>query len=260
MKVLIYQSIPAFADVAENLNTIERCCVSAASLHVDVAVFPELFLTGYNIGDKVRELAEEVTGPSVMRLLEIAKVSGIAIVTGFAERRGADLYNSALAISAEGQICGHHNKVFLFGDREKQIYKPGSGFPVFELAGRRCGLSICYDIEFPEVTRDMKKRGVEVVFVPTANMEPYNDVPTTLVRARALESGVAIVYANLSGVEGDQQYTGLSAVVLPDGKDLARAGSDACILIGDLGPGLSRNDQVPLSRQMEDLSEGIRSF
>ena len=72
MKVLINQSTPAFCDVAANLATIERHCQSAQSLQLDVVVFPELFLTGYNIGGKVEALAEEIDGPSVRRLREIA--------------------------------------------------------------------------------------------------------------------------------------------------------------------------------------------
>jgi 5-aminopentanamidase len=260
MKALICQSTPDFGDVAANLSTVERCCASASMLEVDVAVFPEMFLTGYNLGNKVAELAEAVDGPSMKRLSEIARQSRIAIVTGFAERRDGEFYNSAVAISTSGAVLAHHNKVFLFGEAEKQLYRPGSSFPVFELAGRKCGLSICYDIEFPEVARDMKRRGVEVIFVPTANMEPYYEVPTTLVRARALESGIAVVYANLSGSEGDQHYTGMSAVVLPDGKDLMRAGSDSCILIGDLAPGLGRNDILPFSSQMQDLNSTRRNF
>lgn len=260
MKVLINQSTPAFCDVAANLATIERHCQSAQSLQLDVVVFPELFLTGYNIGGKVEALAEEIDGPSVRRLREIAATRRVAIITGFAERQGADLYNSAIAIGADGEIAGHHHKVFLFGAKEKQTFRAGTEFPVFKLAGRSCGLAICYDIEFPEVSRDMKRGGAEIIFVPTANMEPYFEVPTTLVRARALENGVAIVYANMCGAERDQRYTGLSGVVLPDGKDLARASHDQCILICDLEPGLARNEQLPSSRQLEDLRTSIRSF
>lgn len=260
MKVLINQSTPAFCDVAANLANIERHCQSAQSLQLDVVVFPELFLTGYNIGGKVETLAEEIDGPSVRRLQEIAATRRVAIITGFAERQGADLYNSAIAIGADGEIAGHHHKVFLFGAKEKQTFRAGMEFPVFKLAGRSCGLAICYDIEFPEVSRDLKRRGAEIIFVPTANMEPYFEVPTTLVRARALENGVAIVYANMCGVERDQRYTGLSGVVLPDGKDLARASHDQCILICDLEPGLARNELLPSSRQLEDLRTSIRSF
>jgi 5-aminopentanamidase len=260
MKVLINQSTPAFGDVAANLATVERYCTTAQSLKVDVAVFPELFMTGYNIGDKVEMLAEEIDGPMVSGLQKIAIKCGVAIIMGFAERRGKELFNSAIAIDAYGQIVAHHHKVFLFGAREKDTFRAGTEFPVFKLAGRNCGLAICYDIEFPEVTRHLRRRGAEIVFVPTANMEPYFEVPTTLVRARALENGVAIVYANMCGMEGLQRYTGLSGVTLPDGKDLARAGYDSCVLICDIEPGLTRNEQLPYSRQLEDLKSDAREF
>ena len=156
----------------------------------------------------------------------------------------------------ESQLARKYRQMFsqdLFGKKEKQTFFAGTEFPVFKLADRTCGLAICYDIEFPEVSRNMKRRGAEIIFVPTANMEPYFEVPTTVVRARALENGVAIVYANMCGTESEQHYTGLSGVVLPDGKDLARAGHDDCILICDLEPGLAKNKRMHSSSQLEDL-------
>ncbi len=85
-------------------------------------------------------------------------------------------------------------------------------------------MAICYDIEFPEFARELKRRGADVIVVPTANMEPYFEVPNTFIRARALENGIFVVYANYCGTEGDLKYTGLSGVTGPDGIDLARAG------------------------------------
>ncbi len=260
MKVLVFQSTPAFGNVAANLKTIETICMMAAQAKVEVAVFPELFVSGYNLGTKIHDLAESMDGPIVIRLRQIAKAHGLAIIAGYPEKREDRFYNSVVAISPQGEIIGHHNKVFLFGDQEKSLFSAGTGFPVFEIAGRKCGLSICYDIEFPEVTRDMKKRGAEIVFVPTANMKPYFDVPTTLVRARALENGMAIVYANLCGTEDNLHYTGQSAIVLPDGSDLVRAGNDSAILISDLEPGLSRNTQLPLSSQVQDMASFYKSL
>ncbi len=225
-----------------------------------MAVFPELHVSGYNLGTKIHDLAESVEGPVVGKLRLIAKTFGIAFIAGYPEKRETKFYNSVVAISSQGEIIGHHNKVFLCGDHEKFLFSAGSSFPVFEIAGRTCGLSICYDIEFPEVTRDMKKRGADIIFVPTANMKPYFDVPTTLVRARALENGLAIVYANLCGTEDNLHYTGLSAIVLPDGSDLVRAGHDSAILISDLGPGLDRNTQLPLSSQAQDMVSFYKSL
>lgn len=253
MKILSYQSTPVFGDVGANLKTIEQTCQAAALLGIDVVVFPELFLSGYNLGARVAEFAEAADGASLEIMRKIAKSTGVAIVAGYPEREGTDLYNSAVAIDGQGRCVGHHRKVHLFGLKEKQYFCPGDTFSVFQLAGHTCALSICYDIEFPEVSRNIKRQGAEIVFVPTANMEPYFDVPTTLARSRALENGLAIVYANLCGSEGDQTYTGLSAIIGPNGKDIARGGTQEVILIGDLATSLARNNSHPLSSQIGDL-------
>ena len=253
MKILVHQTLPAFCDIAANVATIAATCRSAAGLQVDVVVFPEFFLTGYNLGSALNDVAIVSDGPVIAELCAIAQTTGTAIIVGFPERSGTDLFNTAIAITADGRVAALHRKVFLFGAGEKRQFRAGDDFPVFDLAGHRCGLSICYDIEFPEVTRGLRQRGATVVFVPTANMVPYYDVPTTLVRARALENGLVIVYANLCGVEGAQRYTGQSAVVAPDGNDLCRAGADDAILIVDIAPALSRNSRNPVSNQIDDL-------
>ena len=82
---------------------------------------------------------------------------------------------------------------------------------------------------------------------------PHFDVLTTLVRARALENGLVVVYANLCGVEDDLEYTGQSVIVAPDGKDLARAGQDSAILMADDASSLARNRSKPTSNQLTDL-------
>ena len=253
MKALVYQDHSAFCDKAANIARIGSVCASAAELGVDISVFPELFTTGYNLGDRVRDLAEPIDGPTVTTLRQIAIRTGVAIVTGFAESVGDKVYNSAIAISADGELVGHHHKVFLFGDTEKSLFSRGTKFNVFELAGRRCALSICYDIEFPEAVRGIARQKAEILFNPTANMMPYNEVPITLARARALENGMLVIYANMCGQEGDHEYTGLSAIIAPNGCDLARAGGDSAVLIADLEPALEQNRKTPFSTQLTDL-------
>lgn len=254
MKTLVYQGLSAFCDKAANIAIMESVCTGAEEFGVDISVFPELFTTGYNVGNRVRDLAEPIEGPTMTALCEIAIRTGVAIVTGFIESVGDKVYNSAVAISAKGELVGHHRKVFLFGDTEKSIFWAGDKFVSFELAGHRCALSICYDIEFPEAVREIARQKVEILFNPTANMIPYNNVPTTLARARALENGMVVIYANLCGEEAEQQYTGLSAIIAPDGRDLARAGVNSAILIADLQPALEQNRRAPLSTQLNDLA------
>jgi hypothetical protein len=132
MKILLFQATPVFGNPNANLQTIENTCQIAGDLGVDIAIFPELFVSGYNLGARLHELAERADGPNVSRLCNIAKSSGVAIIAGYPERRDGKFFNSAIAISNRGDILGQHNKVFLFGDDEKKLFSPGNGFPVFE--------------------------------------------------------------------------------------------------------------------------------
>ncbi|TBU98904.1 carbon-nitrogen hydrolase [Stutzerimonas kirkiae] len=253
LKITAYQGTPSAADKAANLGLVERVCRAATLLGSDVTVFPELFVTGYNLGERLLTLAEPLDGDSLDELARIARTHRQAIVIGLPERDGDSLYNTAVAIDAEGRLLARHRKVFLFGEVEKRLFRPGDSFDTFELCGQRCGLSICYDLEFPESAREVAWRGARVLFNPTANMSPYHEVPATLARARALENGLVVVYANLCGHEGDQEYTGLSAIIAPDGTDLARAGRDTCLLLADTAPSQRRWEVHPWSTQLADL-------
>lgn len=254
MKLLLVQETPAFADPAANLERIDDILAAAARFDVVIAVFPEMFLTGYNIGEKARDLAEPADGAHERALRRSAARTGVALVVGLPQRQGDRVRNTALAIDRDGGIAGRYAKVQLFGEGEKAMFEAGTEHLTAELAGCRVGLAICYDIEFPECARRLAKHKVDAILVPTANMVPYWDVPTTLVRARALENGVTIAYANLAGQEGDLTYTGMSAVVGPDGRDLARAGTDPALLIVDIGPALGRAAESPMSTQARDVS------
>ena len=252
-KILICQSAAHFGDKAANVETIRRTVAAATELGVDVAVFPELFLSGYNIGDLAASLAEPVDGAMIGQLRNIARETGTALVTGFIEQDGASLKNATVAIDGAGQIAGLHRKVRLFGPWENAVFTAGEEFRSFPFLGTTCGLAICYDIEFVETGRALARQETKLVLNPTANMDPFVDVPTTLVRARALENGLAIAYANLCGTEGDLTYSGASCIVGPDGRDRARAGRGPAVLVADCGIDAPDVDQGLISTQLRDL-------
>lgn len=253
MQILCYQSTPHSGDIQQNLHTVAVKAKAAGLLDVDVLVFPELFVTGYNIGDETLTLAQSLDGEAIKQLQQIAQENAVAIVIGFPERVEQQVFNSAVAINSQGEIVGHHRKVFLFGDKEKALFAVGDGFGVFELNGYQCGISICYDIEFPEVIRNLAQQGAKIIFNPTANMQPYTAVPKTLIRARALENDVVVVYANLSGEENGLAYTGLSAIISPEGEDLARAGEQEALLIADVSHYIQKDKQHVFSTQLAEL-------
>jgi len=220
-------------------DRLEAAARDAAGQGADLLVGPEMLLSGYNIGAAaVRAAAEPLDGPSAARIAAIAASAGIAVLYGYPEL-GADgaVYNAARLIGRDGRPLLNQRKTHLYGGLDRALFAPGGGdFPLAEVGGLRCGVLICYDVEFPELVRRHALAGADAVLVPTALMEPYDVVATTVVPARAFENGLFVAYANRCGREGELTYCGLSTVAGPDGAVLARAGRDEALLIADLDP------------------------
>lgn len=236
MKVAVYQEKSPSGGVADALERIRRRALAAAAAQVDLVIFPEMFLTGYNIGDAVFALAEPASGPSAAAVEAIARDSGVSILYGYPERSGDLIFNSALLIHPTQGAIANYRKTHLYGTEEKRLFAPGDNLVVAEPDGLKVGILICYDVEFPEAVRALALAGAELIAVPTALIEPFDIVARTLVPARAFENQVYVAYAGLCGREGSLGYCGLSCIVGPDGKDLARAGADAALLVTDIDP------------------------
>jgi len=237
MRLAVYQGPGASGDVPANLATIRRVAARAAAEGARLVVFPELFTTGYNLGARLRELAEPVPGPAFDAIGASAADAGVAILTGFCERDGARLFNSAVLVERDGSLRAVHRKCHLFGATEAELFTPGGALAVVELERLRVGILICYDVEFPEAARALVLAGAELVAVPTTLMAPNDLVARALIPTRATENQVFVAYANRTGSEGDLAYVGQSCIVGPGGEDLARAGRDEeRLLLADLDP------------------------
>jgi len=234
MKVGIYQCEGVPGSKGKNLAILQRAARGAAEQGAGLIMFPEMFLTGYNIGDTVFNLAESSTGPSAEKAAEIARKTGIALLYGYPERSQEGIYNSALLIDAQGKMLANCRKTHLYGDQENRCFQPGDELVLAELEGLKIGFLICYDVEFPEAARMLAVAGAELIAVPTALMEPYCRTARILVPARALENQVFVAYVNRCGAEGDLDYCGLSCVAGPDGKDVVRAGRTEELLVADI--------------------------
>ncbi|MDY7562209.1 carbon-nitrogen hydrolase family protein [Pseudomonas sp. 10B1] len=237
MRIALYQCPPLPLDVSGNLERLALKASQAATQGADLLVFPEMFLTGYNIGAKAAfYLAEARDGESAQRVMAIAQAAGIAILYGYPERSSeGQIYNSVQLIDAQGKSLAHYRKTHLYGDLDQSMFTAGGDdFPVIELNGWRLGLLICYDLEFPENTRRLALAGAELIVVPTANMKPYDFVAEVTVRARAFENQCYVAYANYCGSEGDIHYCGLSSIAAPDGSRIAQAAEDETLIIGTL--------------------------
>lgn len=228
MHIALSQCPPQPLAVVDNLARLQAQVRAAKARGVELLVFPEMFLTGYNIGsDAVQRLAEAANGPSAHVIAGIAEAHGMAIAYGYPERAAdGQVYNSAQLFDARGNSRLNYRKTHLFGELDRTMFSPGGDhFPVVELNGWQVGMLICYDIEFPETARRLALSGAELILVPTANMLPFEFIADVTVRSRAFENQCFVAYANYCGEEGSIRYCGLSSVAGPDGARAVQAGA-----------------------------------
>jgi len=260
MKLALYQGpgVPCRAD--ENRSTMIRVVRQSADAGCDLVVFPELFASGYNIGDAVFGLAEPADGPTAESLAAAARDHGIAVLAGYPERDGESVYNAAMLIDAHGARIANARKTHLFGGEEKRLFAPGDSLTVAEVGELRIGILICYDVEFPEAVRALALAGADIVVVPTSLMRPFEQVAERVVPVRAFENQVFLAYANRCGREGNLDYCGASCIIAPDGGELARANHTETLIAADIDPAAyagSREDNPYLDDRRPGLYRAL---
>ena len=196
----------------------------------DLMLLPEGFTCGYNIADQIAELAEPSDGPTAKHIAAFAQKHNTAILYGYAERDGDTIYNAAQCINADGKSIANHRKLMLPPGFEQEHYTAGTTATIFTFNGIKCGILICYDIEFPETLRHLADQGVQCVLAPTALGADWGVVSERTAPTRAFENGIYMAYANSTGTENGAAYFGGSCIVGPNGQDIARAGDAPCML------------------------------
>ncbi|MEV5875796.1 carbon-nitrogen hydrolase family protein [Streptomyces sp. NPDC052101] len=237
MRTALLQSSGRPGSVAENLKVLDEAAGRAAAAGAALLAAPEMFLTGYAIGDAIGRLAEPADGDWADAVAETGTRHGIAIAYGYPERAGETVYNSVQLISADGTRLANYRKTHLFGCFERDHFTPGEQ-PVVqaELNGLTVGLMICYDVEFPENVRAHALAGTDLLVVPTAQMHPFQFVAESLVPVRAWENQMYVAYVNRVGQEGEFEFVGLSVLAGPDGVARARAGRTEQLVLADADP------------------------
>ena len=235
------------ADKARNLETAERLVRESAAAGAELVVLPEKWNV---LGDAavLREGAEPLDGPTLGAARDWARELGIDLVAGsIAERaEGAEkAFNTSVHIDADGELRGVYRKIHMFdvdvggvSYRESESEDPGEEIVVSEGGpeGAGLGLTVCYDLRFPELYRILAVRGARVITIPSAfTMDTGKDHWDVLLRARAIENQAFVIAPNQVG-EAPPQYRsyGRSAIVDPWGVVLARAPDEECFISADL--------------------------
>ena len=237
MKAAVVQ-MSSGADVDANIAAADRLVRAAAADGAQLIVLPEKW-TVIGGPEDLRAGAQALDGPAISWARETARELGIDLVAGsIAERVDGKgrLPNASVHVGPDGEIRAVYRKLHMFdvdiegkSYRESDTDEPGDEIVVSETSqGVKLGLSICYDVRFPELYRALALRGARVIAIPAAFTLPTTrDHWEVMVRARAIENQVFVLAANQVGAHpGGHHSGGHSLIVDPWGVVLARMGEE----------------------------------
>ncbi len=219
IKVSIVQMNVKAEDPISNREKAKYLIENAIIEKPDVIILPEMWTTGFYF-NKINEISDIEGKPTLNLIKDMAKKYNTDIISGsFANSIKEKLYNSAFVINRRGEIVASYDKIHLFKSmKENEYFTGGSETCIFEIEGIKCGLIICYDLRFPELTRKLAVQGIKILFVsaqwPSQRIEHWN----ILLRARAIENQIFIVACNIAGEYEQDVFNGNSMMISPLGE------------------------------------------
>jgi deaminated glutathione amidase len=234
------------ADPSENLDSADRLTRAAASEGARLIVLPEKW-TALGSDEQQRAAADTLEGEAITWARDVARELRIDLVAGSVLERlpGQDkLANTSVHVDPHGEVRAAYRKLHMFdvevagrSYRESEIEEPGDEIVTSELdGGVGLGLTICYDLRFPELYRILAVRGASVIVVPAAfTLATTRDHWEVLLRARAIENQAFVVAANQVGEHpGGHRSGGRSMIVDPWGLILAQAPDRPAYVLAEL--------------------------
>ena len=225
---------PAFDPREKNFDRLQAWAKRAQQEDAELAIFGELYLTGYGSGTSMHHyaLAPCQDDPWVSQLTEVARSSGLWLIVGTASAGPTvpgDIYNSAFLISPEG-LTGVYSKthVATFVVDEKTLadegcfYSAGSDINVHDTPFAKLGIQVCYDVHFPEISRVLALKGAEVIINISAAVSGFERFWEVLLPVRAEENQIWYVMSSVVGQQGDASFFGGSRVMTPNGQEHVR--------------------------------------
>lgn len=225
-------------DKNKNLKQAERLIKKATSKKVDFIVLPEVFNFRGSLNE-ASKASETIPGYSTNLILKLAKRFQVWILIGslMEKTRGQDSgvrgqkpFNTSVLINPRGKVVAKYRKMHLFDIKlkgkeilESKRNQPGKTPKIVSINKAKVGLSICYDLRFPELYRYYSKKGAEIICIPSSFTKPTGEAHWhTLVKARAIENLAYVIAPNQAGVgsQGVKTY-GHSLIADPWGKILA---------------------------------------
>ena len=231
MKIALLQYSPLWEDKEANKKKILSIVKDIKG--IELLIFPEMSLTGFTM--KSKEMAEGIQGDSFRFFSSIAKDKSTNILAGIIERRNNRIYNTLIHIKPDGNLVKLYRKVHPFSySGEDEHYNAGVRPAMTKIKKWKIGLTICYDLRFPELFRKYGKKRVHLIVNianwPDTRIEHWR----TLLKARAIENQCYVVGVNRVGDDPKLHYLGFSSVFDPMGKEIISVENEDQIILAEL--------------------------
>jgi deaminated glutathione amidase len=234
-------------NLAENLSNVERFLDQAADMGAQFVGLPE-FWTYLGPSSGFESAAQTIPGPIIEILQEKAREHNMIVHGGSIVERDPQLagkfYNTSVLINRDGEIVARYRKIHLFdvdlsnGEKhyESERIEPGNDIVIAEIDGITFGLTICYDLRFPELYRLLALKGAQIIMVPAGfTLHTGRDHWEVLLRARAIENLCYVIApAQVGTYPPNRQCFGRSMIVNPWGLVLAQAQDSPTAIIADI--------------------------
>lgn len=231
MKIALVQYSPVWENKSASMEKLKSLLAQTDA--IDLLIFPEMTLTGFTM--KSNDFAEELEGESYIFFSSLAKEKKCAILFGMIEKGKKKNFNTLVHLNNQGKIISTYRKIHPFSySTEDVFYGKGKNTVVTKVKGIKIGLSICYDLRFPELYRFYAKDKVHLIVDianwPDTRVEHWR----TLLKARAIENQCYVAGANRVGTDPEHAYNGFSAVFDPMGKELIMIENDEKIITANI--------------------------
>lgn len=270
-KIALVQMYSELGEVEKNVAKAEGYIRQAARQGAKLIMLPEMFHSGINFNCMREDLefAEKIDGPTLSRMTSLAKELEVYLLCPIVVLLGENIWeNRAFFIDNQGQILGSYAKTHPVGD-ERVLLQRGTQYPVFDTELGKIGISICYDVCFPEMVRLLGVQGAQVLLVTAGwrGSHYYKEWWDSCLRCRAIDNLMYVAAVNACGSTGDgtELYAGKSQVINPVGTLLQMAGTEEeTILYQTIYPKRvieeRKNNSLLYDRHPEDYDDILSSI
>jgi len=232
MKIGLVQYSPVWEDKKSNKEKIS-VLLNEKKTEIDLLIFPEMTLTGFTMHSE--KFAEEIEGESFIYFSSLAEKFHCDVIAGIIEHSSGKYFNSLIHIEKSGKLKNHYHKIhpFSFSNEDKH-FSAGDKQIITEIDNWRIGLSICYDLRFPELYRLYAKEKVHLIICianwPNTRIEHWS----TLLKARAIENQCYVVGVNRVGDAQVLHYNGFTSICDPMGKEVISVENEERLIVAEI--------------------------